>query len=121
MLDHIASRTSTQSFPHIVRGQKELRGKKLLSQKIILSYEYKLCRYFSIIFIFSNDNKQSGLGIQNSYREINHHLNIEGLFRGPPAAHGYDTPEVRKKEDPKVGIMAKEGGKGRTIAGPPAG
>ena len=45
----------------------------------------------------------------------------EGLFRGPPAAHGYDTPEVRKKEDPKVGIMAKEGGKGRTIAGPPAG
>ena len=47
--------------------------------------------------------------------------NVEGLFRGPPAAHGYDTPEVRKKEDPKVGIMAKEGGKGRTIAGPPAG
>ena len=46
---------------------------------------------------------------------------LEGLFRGAPAAHGYDTPEVRKKEDPKVGIMAKEGGKGRTIAGPPAG
>ena len=51
-------------------------------------------------------------------RPFGHH---EGLFRGPPAAHGYDTPEVRKKEDPKVGIMAKEGGKGRTIAGPPAG
>ena len=32
-------------------------------------------------------------------RPFGHH---EGLFRGPPAAHGYDTPEVRK-EDAKVG------------------
>ena len=31
---------------------------------------------------------------------------IEGLFRGPPAAHGYDTAEVRKMKEAKVGTMA---------------
>ena len=35
--------------------------------------------------------------------------NIEGLFRGLPAAHGYDTAEVRKMEDAKVGTMAGQG------------
>ena len=38
----------------------------------------------------------------------------EGLFRGPPAAHGYDTPEVRKMEEAKVGntgMIQAEGGR----------
>ena len=38
-----------------------------------------------------------------------HGFDLEGLFRGPPAAHGYDTPEVRKMEDAKVGTMAGQG------------
>ena len=28
---------------------------------------------------------------------------IEGLFTCPPAAHGYDSPKVRKMENAKVG------------------